>query len=274
MGSIYSTAYLMGGLGNQMFQIAHAVSQGLKHNIKSVFLPHAFTPSPQSKQTNNYINNIFRNITFVNEISDKKKLSEHHFNDPKINVTFDKTIEFNGYYQSSKNFFGFDNFIKDMFSPSDEFTEKIYKKYPQLKNKITTSIHIRRGDYLSIKNVLPVIDITYINYCINHLNETEVFFIFSDDKEWVRNNIKNDKVIIVDDMKDYEDMWMISLCKNNIMSKSSFSWWGSFLNKNINKRVLTPSIWFGPNGLHPHFNIYESEWEKINVKYVDGFLKI
>jgi hypothetical protein len=65
----------------------------------------------------------------------------------------------------------------------------------------------------------------------------------------------------------------MSLCKNNIMSNSTFSWWGSFLNKNVNKIVYTPSIWFGPAGESNWEDIYIESWTKINVKYSDGLLK-
>jgi hypothetical protein len=104
------------------------------------------------------------------------------------------------------------------------------------------------------------------------LPETETFFIFSDDFTWVKNNIKSDKVIFVEDNDDYEDLWMISLCKNNIMSNSSFSWWGSFLNQNKDNKVFVPNIWFGPRGEKEFNNVYENEWKKINVKFNNGLL--
>jgi len=65
---------------------------------------------------------------------------------------------------------------------------------------------------------------------------------------------------------------MISLCKINIMSNSSFSWWGSYLNKNINKKIYCPSIWFGPKGENNYQDIYEDDWVKIEVRYEFGRL--
>jgi hypothetical protein len=272
MNNIISTAFLMGGLGNQMFQIAHAYSQGNKNNLLSVFLPHAFTPMGKAKQPTHYINNIFRNIKFVNNVENKKTVYEQNFNNPDLKFNWDSNIEFYGYFQSSKNFLGYNDKIINLFLPTDEFKEKIFKKYPNLLKENTTSIHIRRGDYLTISNILPVIDISYINHCMSLLPETETFFVFSDDIEWAKNNILLDKVIFVDNNDDYEDLWMISLCKNNIMSNSSFSWWGSFLNTNKDKKVLVPNIWFGPEGEKEYDNIYENEWKKINVEYLNGQL--
>jgi hypothetical protein len=60
MGEIISTAYLMGGLGNQMFQMSHALCQGWKNNIPTKFRPSSYTPM-QANQPTKYLDNIFRN---------------------------------------------------------------------------------------------------------------------------------------------------------------------------------------------------------------------
>jgi hypothetical protein len=274
MVNFISTAYIMGGLGNQMFQVAHAVCQGFKNKKPSVFEPITFTPMGQSKPITNYMDNIFRNISFTDNIKDKKNVYEQTWNEPKLNFLWDNNIEFYGYFQSSKNFFGYDKEMQILFEPTEQFIQYINNKFEDLKNKRTTSIHIRRGDYLTINNILPTLHISYFKKCIDELEkDTDIFFVFSDDMEWVKNNIKHEKIIYVNNNKDYEDLWMISLCNNNIMSNSSFSWWGSFLNKNKNKRVLCPNIWFGPNGPNPYDNVYVGDWIKIKVKYENGELK-
>jgi len=273
MNKIYSTAHLMGGLGNQMFQIAHSVCQGWKNNIESVFKPVSYTPM-QGNQPKKYINNVFRNINFVDNIEIGEILREESWNQPNIKPVWDKTIEFYGYFQSSKNFLGYENEIKKLFEPTDYFINKISEIYPQISLENTLSIHIRRGDYLNITNVLPIIDKTYIEFCLDSIPNYSHIFIFSDDKEWVKRNINYPNSTIVEGLEDYEELWMISLCKNNIMSNSSFSWWGSFLNKNNEKIVMVPDIWFGDNGPRPYDNIYEPYHKKIKVKLNNGNLII
>jgi len=267
---IFLTAFLMGGLGNQMFQIAHAMCQGWKNDIPTIFKCESFTPM-QANQPTKYVDNIFRNITFLNFTSQTKRInSPWEYVD--LNFDLESPIEFYGYFQSSKNFYGFGDRLSELFQPTDEFIEKIYRNFPEIKKENTISIHIRRGDYLSIGTILPTIDKSYIDECLNKIGNYNHIFIFSDDVNWAKENLIYENSTIVDSLEDYEDLWVISLCKINIMSNSSFSWWGTFLNKNENKETYVPSIWFGPNGERNYSDIYEDNWIKIKVNYKNGEL--
>jgi hypothetical protein len=260
----FYTAFFMGGLGNQMFQIAHTFAQGLRNEVEVKFRPFAYTPM-QANQPTKYINNIFKKLNFE-KITENCKQIRATWHYEEIIPPPNTNVEFFGYYQSSKNFYGFENEIKDIFLPDDDFKTKILQKYPQLLNKNNVSIHIRRGDYLQIPDVLPTIDVSYFHKCLEIINSYDNIFVFSDDKNWVKENIKFENIIYVDGLEDYEELWTISLCRINIMSNSSFSWWGAFLNQNPNKIIYTPSIWFGENGEKDYNDIYENDWIKIITK--------
>jgi len=268
--NLFVTSSLMGGLGNQMFQISHALCQGWKNNVPSLFKPEAYTPM-QANQPTKYTDNIFRNINFINFNSETKRVHSPWVY-TELNFNLDKPIEFHGYFQSSKNFLGYDNEIKKIFSPTDEFLMGIERKYPEIKLDKTISLHIRRGDYLTISSMLPTIDISYIEKCLYEIGDYDKLFIFSDDKDWVKENVNFKKTILVEGLEDYEELWMISLCKTNIMSNSTFSWWGSYLNTILDKVVFVPSVWFGPQGEKDYEDLYESDWNKINVEYENGKL--
>jgi hypothetical protein len=77
------------------------------------------------------------------------------------------------------------------------------------------------------------------------MNINTKYFIFSDDIEWCKQNFIGENYIFVENEEDYISLYMISLCKDNINANSTFSWWGSWLNKNDNKKVIFPSLWFG-----------------------------
>lgn len=260
---------LMGGLGNQLFQAAHAIAQGISHNREVVFVPKSWTPM-QGRQTENYLNNIFRNLKFVESIDEFEKVSEGPWEYVDVFVKDTDTV-FDGYFQSSKNFLGHDDRIRNIFSPTDEFVSEMHEKNPQLKKDNTLSVHIRRGDCFMNPDIHPIATEKYIENALKEVGVYTHVFVFSDDKEWVKENLKFDNVTYVDD-EDYREMWLMSLCKNNIIVNSTFSWWASFLNTTPNKKIVAPSIWFGPRGPRNYKDIYESNWIVLDVKYEDGWL--
>jgi hypothetical protein len=261
----------MGGLGNQMFQISKALSEGILNNIDVFFRPNAFIPM-EGNQPSKYMDNIFRNLKFKDTTETTERINEISFSYNEMDILYFKPIEFYGYFQSSKNFKNNENIIKNIFKPTDEFKEKLKTKYPKIFEDNSVSIHVRRGDYLGISHVLPVIDKTYIDESLNKITNKSHIFIFSNDKNWVRDNLNYEESTIVEGLEDYEELWSISFCQNNIMSNSSFSWWGSYLNDNPKKKVFVPSIWFGPGGEKNFQDVYEEDWEKINVYYKNGKL--
>ena len=228
---------LMGGLGNQIFQAAHALAQGMKYDREVVFVPQSWTPM-QGRQASNYVNNVFRNLKFVVSIQGFEKVVEGPLEYIDVFPKDHNTV-FDGYFQSSKNFLGFDEEIKKTFSPTEEFITEMYEKY--------------------------------IERALNEIGEYTHVFVFSDDKNWVKENLKFENVTYVDD-EDYKEMWLMSLCKNHIMVNSTFSWWATFLNTNPNKKIVVPSIWFGRRGHQNYKDIYESNWIVLDVKYEDGWL--
>jgi len=269
---MFLTSYLMGGLGNQMFQIAKATAEGLKSNTSVIFNNVAFIPM-EGNQPTKYQNNIFRNINFDYIKIPTKRINEITWAHYETEYTYTEPTEFYGYFQSSENFLNFKKEIQEMFLPTEEFKNKIKNLYPEIFNKNSVSIHVRRGDYLGISEILPVLDKSYFDECISQLEHSNVF-IFSNDKEWVKENLTYKNSIVVDGLEDYEELWAMSLCNHNIMCNSSFSWWGSYLNTNKDKKVFVPSVWFGPKGEKDYHSIYENDWKKIKVKYENNKLII
>jgi hypothetical protein len=248
------TCFLQGGLGNQIFQISNAISESKKYLIECKFKSEAYTPM-QAFQPSKYANNIFRKIDL--------SMTEDEYSSSLI---------LNGYFQSFNYFKEIESEIKEIFSPSSDFLNKVYKSYPELSCNGSLSIHIRRGDYLTISDILPIVDISYINKAIETIGDYSKVFVFSDDKAWAKENFNNSNFTVVEDLEDYEELWMMSLCRNNIISNSTFSWWGSFLNRNVSKKIIVPSLWTGPNG--PNMDeIYMDNFIKVPVFYDGGFLK-
>lgn len=257
----FVTSYLMGGLGNQMFQIAHAISHARRLSLDFFFDKKSETDR-QGNQVFCYKDNVFRNIKFVDSFDvPLMRLYESDIVGQNIdNLLLNYNIEFFGYFQSEVFFQNCLDYIRDIFSPTEQFIEEKNKKYSFLNSK-TVSLHIRRGDYLNLSKIHPVISESYIKAALEHCKNYDHLIIFTDDKEWAHGLDLRD-AFIVEGQEDYEDLWLMSLCKNNIISNSTFSWWASFLNRNPEKKIIAPSVWLGPE---------EPNWEQI---YSESFIKI
>lgn len=157
-------------------------------------------------------------------------------------------IIFDGFWQNPKylnrEFLSFFKFkIPDNYN-NNKTTLKIL-------NSNSISVHIRRGDYLS-KEFSDLNVIKSRQYFLKGIDilrnkiENPKFFIFSDDLIWVKENIKGKDIEIVEENfgeNSYLDLYLMSLCKNNIISNSTFSYWGAILNTNYNKIIICPEKW-------------------------------
>ena len=81
--------------------------------------------------------------------------------------------------------------------------------------------------------------------------------------EWCKKTFVGDKFIFAENDKDYIEMFMMSLCTNNIICNSSFSWWGAWLNTNESKKVIGPKNWFGSMIKHKTDDILPEQWIKL-----------
>jgi hypothetical protein len=253
---------LMGGLGNMMFQIATAHSVAIRDNkemicdIRDMQIPH--------KPYTIYTNNILRNVKFSNDLINLNHMGEggfHYTPIPKI----DGNVKLVGHFQSEKYFTNYKTEILKLFEIDDTTKNYLLEKYGVIINQDTCSIHIRRGDYLGLPTHHPTQSIDYYKNAIQIVGEKKHFLVFSDDIEWCKENFNflNNKTFISDN-KDYEDLYLMSLCKNNIIANSTFSWWGAWLNNNENKKVIIPSKWFGVYNSHLNTNdLYCDKWIKL-----------
>jgi len=104
--------------------------------------------------------------------------------------------------------------------------------------------------------------IEYYQKAINYFNEkfTDiVFYVFSDDIEYVKQNFNfNAEVIYIEnkDLQDYHELKLMSFCKHNIIANSTFSWWAAWLNENSNKTVIAPKKWYNDKKAQENYEKY------------------
>lgn len=173
-----------------------------------------------------------------------------------------------GYFQSERYFKHCRDLILKYFELKDEYMNQLLSEFNYSEY---TQIHVRRGDYLNkcYENVYYVQDINYYNKQVDIIKTKDTnakFMIFSDDIDWCKRNFKGKEFFFFEKRDvDLFDIIRMSLCKNNIIQNSSFSWWGQWLNRNSEKTVIIPKNFFKPQFRKPELNteMYCEEWLSI-----------
>lgn len=219
-----------GRLGNQMFQIASVIGIARANGHEYIF--------PEWKYSHYMKKELPAGIvpaTKVDEVG-------FHYGEIKVG---EGIFDIVGYLQSWKYFDKYKEEALGYFELKPEHAEKIDALAASFGDN-TCSLHIRRTDYVNLSQHHPVMPMAYYTRAMEVMGDC-TFVIFSDDINWCRENFVGNKFVFVDEQHpDVYDLMLMSKCKHNVIANSSFSWWGAYLNKNPNKRVIAPGKWFGP----------------------------
>ena len=163
--------------------------------------------------------------------------------------------------------------VAELVSNTYKFKQPADAENTAIINHITSAnsvaLHVRRGDYLSAENVNlfgGVCTKRYFENAVNLISKKSpnpTFFVFSNDFGWVKENlILGDAVYVTcnTDSDSWKDMYLMSLCKHNIISNSTFSWWAAWLNNYSKKIVISPSKYLNND---TKTDVYPDSWVKI-----------
>lgn len=253
---------LMGGLGNQLFQTAVVLAEAKDKNKKAIFHPE---PNQDCSRKINYNDSYFHKLERTSKSLNFPMFRENGFCYKPIQLQKD-TMLF-GYFQSEKYFKKHKDYILDTLTLPEKTKKELNNKYKNLvKREDTVSVHVRRGDYLRLQHFHCLQTMDYYKRAMAHFPSDSMFVIFSDDVNWCKEqdlfkNLKN-KQFIQD--VDYNELYLMSQCRNHIIANSSFSWWGAYMNRHNDKKVICPQNWFGPKGPKDIQDIRPPEWITIS----------
>lgn len=180
---------------------------------------------------------------------------------------------FYGNFESSKYFDENEDLIKELFVPKENLLEKNTKLYETIVQSNSICITIRRGDFVSnpkFKKVHFICDSKYFYKAVEIIKQKvdkPTFIVFSDDIEWVKNNMNFGVPAFYEDGNDpiWEKLRLMYSCKHFIISNSTFSWWAQYLSRNKNKMVIAPKKWKN--------TAYKSDTSKLDI-YQDFWIRI
>lgn len=170
-----------------------------------------------------------------------------------------------GYRQSERYFEEISGEIRAELTLKSPVPRALEPIYNQITGCEAACVHVRRGDYLAQGSHLVCTPQYYADaarYIKEHASAA-VFFVFSDDAAWARENIKlgGETVYIEGGHPAEEDLRLMSACRHFAMSNSSYSWWAQYLSGRENRIVTAPSRWYS-DGLKT--DIYQDFWHLID----------
>jgi hypothetical protein len=270
----------MGGLGNQLFQYAVGRRLAAKHTT-----PLKFDVAWYQKQTLRSYQldafNIQAEIASVDEIKKfrradwdglkarvyqavQRRLPYYYRRvvventpfifDPNIVNKVSRDVYLIRYWQNCSYLIPIASNLRQELTLRETPTPAFLAWREKIIRQESTSLHIRRGDYVNdllINQVHGVCPLTYysdaIDYIRQRVPETTIF-VFSDDMDWAREKFDNDPryefVELKETSRDQEELVLMSLCDHHIIANSSYSWWGAWLGDKPGKIVIAPQKWF------------------------------
>ena len=186
---------------------------------------------------------------------------KHGFN--KEAVEIQDGTDIGGYFQSDK-FFKKEDATR-WFSFNEELFQDIKNKYRDINFSTATAVHVRLGDYKKPSLMFYPAKPDYFKKAVEKVVPQGEIIVFSEDVEIVKKYLGTmpEGTIYISGNKDYEDFFLMTLCRNIICSASSFSWWAAYLNKHEDKKVIIPSSWFIPHCPVTNPDIFVEGWEKM-----------
>ena len=140
------------------------------------------------------------------------------------------------------------------------------RKLDEIRESLSVSLHVRRGDYLNI-HATQCVPEDYHERAIRHFQDQYEgihFHVFSDDLAWCGERFRGPQFFITDlptgHSDPFHDLKLMAACKHHIIMNSSYSWWGAWLNPAKDKQVIVPRMWMSRT---PTSTIVPYKWQCI-----------
>ena len=136
------------------------------------------------------------------------------------------------------------------------------------------SMHVRRGDLAYANEVLrrprlvygPVVSASYLHAAMRCFPDDATFVVLSDDAAWCRERLRGPRVHVFEGGDELDDLMTMKACDHHVVSNSSFSWWGAWLNARPGRRVVAPDPWFWRDRRAFAEQLVPSDWIRLEAR--------
>ncbi len=253
-------AQLRGQLAPNMFIVAAASALAWDQGAEACF--------PELKlRPQNHLEHIFSRCNSSAPLKSAKCI----WNEPTFayhQISSHADMKLYGYFQSEKYFAHHRDKIFALFAPLPQDRDYLHSNYQWiLDHSNSVAVHVR--DYFD-GDVQVQYGMDYLEKAMSLFPKDALFVVFSNNMDFAKRNIPEDKaaqVVFIENEPDYIDLFLMSLCKHNIIANSAFSWWGAWLNQNPNRKVVAPAVWLHPNSGIETQDIMPANWIKVDAHW-------
>lgn len=263
-------AEMRGQLGNNLFIVATASAYAWDHQALP-FFPELELKYPAGRKMLELNRD---HVFFRCNTSKPPRTSTNKWCEPTFayhEIPFLKNVKLHGYFQSEKYFAHHREKILQLFAPHPDDMQYIREKYQWiLDHPVSVSLHLRQFHEDPNGHRYIQYGKDYIKKASQEFPSNAHFVVFSNSIEFAIANIPKeiaDRVTIIKDEPHYICLFLMSLCKHNIISNSTFSWWGGWLNQNPEKIVIAPKQWLSPDWSLDTSDVVPETWKRVSAKW-------
>lgn len=266
---------VMGGLGNQMFQVAAGFAYSRRENLP--FLIQRSKNAEDGRAL--YWDSVLSR--FQDFLVDRLPCGAAIWNEPGDSTQFHDFpvvpaggVRINGYFQSSKYFYYSKSLIRILMSAPESVQTAVRSKWAHLfDGREVVVVHARRTDYCRDAHMVSFHGPLSIRYYQNAVAEickkvkSPHFLLVSDDNSFwsavlsMCPAISEAGYTILESDSDVETLALLQQFRHFIIANSTYSWWAAWLSES--KNVCAPEKWFGPAGPKHYTDIYEDGWTRV-----------
>lgn len=253
-------------IGNWLFQIAFARLLGSA--------PIAFYVRPEvSTSLLEQFGELYPDISFTHNLPQGIVVFEEETlcaNDFRLPAERDNLL-LDGYFQFPQLFSRKE--LITQFQCPVRIMSVIKEKYAApLSSPLAVGISVRRGDYLRLPHRHPFVGRSYLSKAVFSFPDDSTFLVCSDDIQWCKaffteNRFPGRRFVLVEGEEVLTQLFLQTMCHHNIISNSSFSWWGAYLNPHDNAIAVFPSMWYGMQKPEIGNYLYYPEAKIIHNRY-------
>lgn len=255
------TVDLMGGLGNQLFQIATGYALAKRCSTEFFLSKGRFQGCGAGSHPTKYLSSLYARIPLKDCPAQNLRYKEREFAyAPLPSFPSDATILLDGYFQSEQYFPDLRCELRSLLLPV-EYRDLVFKQIPALASVPADAcfLGVRRGDYLRHPRIHNPCGMDYYTKAMIAC-PASCYYILSDDLAWCRAHFVGPQYIFLDIEDDLLAFYAGTLFNKYILGNSTYHWWMSYLSLSDSPFVVAPDKWlFADKPASAHQTIYRGD---------------